>query len=289
MELEDKLGLGRLINVAVVGAADIVCSPDEPPPPQNALLARNLASITAFEPQTDLAPKETEYLRSLPYVIGTGAWGTFHKCRAAPFSSLCPPDPAAFDCFPHLREFMEIVERSRVQTHALDDLDEVPPPDFLVMDVQGAEDEVIIGARNKLKQCVFVQTEVRFFPIYKTQPLFADIDTMMRANGFVFHKFQTLARRLILPMQPPPDKPLACFNQVDEADVVYVRDFRRMDLMTDDQLKCMALIAYYSYQSIDLTMRCLTEIECRAKPISPRSPASNGRASSSVAAQWPAM
>lgn len=286
MELEDKLGLGRLINVAVVGAADIVCSPDEPPPPQNALLARSLARVLAFEPQIDLAPKDTEFLTCIPWYVGDGRPASFYKCRAAPFSSLLPPDPAAFDCFPLLQDFMEVVERSRVETKPLDYLQS--DFDFLVMDVQGAEDQVIIGARNKLKQCVFVQTEVRFFPIYKNQPLFADIDTMLRANGFVFHMFKTMARRLILPQQPPPDKPLACFNQVDEADVVYVRDFRRMDLMSDDQLKCMALIAYYSYQSIDLTVRCLEELKCRAKPTSPRSPASNGRASSSVAAQWPA-
>jgi hypothetical protein len=57
-----------------------------------------------------------------------------------------------------------------------------------------------------------------------------------------------------------PCEPL---NQLLEADIVYVRDFARSDLMNDEQLKHLALVAHHCYQSFDLTLRCVAQLEAR--------------------------
>jgi len=57
--------------------------------------------------------------------------------------------------------------------------------------------------------------------------------------------------------------PYAALNQLLEADVVYVRDFTRPDLMTDEQLKHLAIIAHHCYKSFDLTVNCLHHLRQR--------------------------
>ena len=52
-------------------------------------------------------------------------------------------------------------------------------------------------------------------------------------------------------------------NQLLEADFVYVRDFRKPDLLTEEQLKHLALIAHYCYRSFDLAQFCLLALEER--------------------------
>jgi hypothetical protein len=42
-----------------------------------------------------------------------------------------------------------------------------------------------------------------------------------------------------------------------------VRDFSRPELMSDEQLKHLALIAHHCYRSFDLTLRCVTLLEQR--------------------------
>jgi len=56
--------------------------------------------------------------------------------------------------------------------------------DFLKIDVQGYELEVLKGAENALKNSRGCELEVSFIEIYRDQPLFAEIDFFMRARGF---------------------------------------------------------------------------------------------------------
>lgn len=76
-----------------------------------------------------------------------------------------------------------------VELAALDDLvrrGEVAPPAFIKLDVQGMENEVFEGAAEALANSIVgIRTEVCFFPMYHGQPLFAEIDQMLRPYGFV--------------------------------------------------------------------------------------------------------
>ena len=62
-------------------------------------------------------------------------------------------------------------------------------------------------------------------PLYPGQPVFGDIDLELRSQGFIPHMFPALNKRMILPLHFS-DNIYAAMNQLLEADIVYVRDFR---------------------------------------------------------------
>lgn len=61
--------------------------------------------------------------------------------------------------------------------------------DFMKLDIQGAELDVLKAANTLLPSTLAIEVEVEFVPIYHNQPLFADVDNFMRQNGFTFFNF----------------------------------------------------------------------------------------------------
>ena len=49
-------------------------------------------------------------------------------------------------------------------------------------------------------------------------------------------------------------------NQVLFADVIYIRDFTKAELMDDEQFKHLALVAHHCYKSHDLVIHCLSRL-----------------------------
>ena len=88
-------------------------------------------------------------------------------------------------------------------------------------------------------------------PLYEEQPTFAEIDQALHKLGFIPHTFAKINRRMIAPLFDERN-PYAALNQLLEADVVYVRNFTQPDIMTDEQLKHLAIIAHHCYRSFDL-------------------------------------
>jgi hypothetical protein len=145
---------------------------------------------------------------------------------------------------------------STIATRRLDDIPEVGAMDLLKIDVQGAELMVFGGAPQRLAQAVAVHTEVSFVPLYRDQPSLGDVDRALRALGFVPHCFAQIKRWTIAPLVIENDirKPL---RQLLEADMVYVRDFARLEQVGDEPLMHLARIADGCYGSFDLAHRCL--------------------------------
>jgi FkbM family methyltransferase len=259
--LWDLLQPRRLTHVVDVGA-----NPIDGEPPYKAMLSACLCRVTGFEPQPEafarlLQPKGP-LERYLPYAIGDGGSHSLQICVAPGMTSLLEPDCARLEMFDVLKGLTEIKERVLVQTRRLDDLPEVQPLDFLKIDVQGSELAVFDAAENCLAEAVAVQTEVSFVTLYKNQPTFGDVDSALRRLGFIPHCFASIKKWPIAPFSKNDD-PRLPLNQLLEADIVYVRDFSRPDLLSDEQLKHLALIAHHCYGSFDLTLRCITLLEGR--------------------------
>src|SRR3954469_23997927 len=144
-----------------------------------ALRAAGVAQVVGFEPQPqECAKLNAAYAaagnRYLPHFIGDGTERTFFTTQDGYSSSLYEPNLELVSRFQQLGELYRITGRQQVQTRRLDDLPEIGEVDFVKIDTQGAELDVIRGGRQTISRAVLVQSEVEFVHMYKNQPLFAD-------------------------------------------------------------------------------------------------------------------
>jgi FkbM family methyltransferase len=248
--LLDLLDRPPTIVITDVGAMSLGAGTE----PYEVLLGRGVTRVIGFEPVEAECEKLNRQARSgcryLPYAIGDGSLCRLHITNTAMTSSLYPPNTALLEKFQNLAELVRVVREVPVQTHRLDDLPEVAETDFLKLDVQGAELDVIRGAPNVLAQTAVVQVEVEFLPLYSGQPLFADVDQPLRKAGFMFHWFLSQASRVF--------KPLVRENNVNApgsqllwADAVYVKDLLDTRQIAPEMLLKLAVILHDVYASLD--------------------------------------
>jgi FkbM family methyltransferase len=242
------------------GIVDVGANPIDGDPPYKAMLAAGLCDVVGFEPQADalarLQAKAGPRERYLPHALGDGTSRTLHVCGIEGMTSLLVPDPARLALFNLFPIWGEVKNTIPVSTHRLDDIAEIANMDFLKMDIQGCERDVLLHGRHKLAETVAVQTEVSFVPLYKDQPSFGEMDLLMRELGFLPHCFADLK---VWPLAPTvvSGQPNRGLRQLLEADMVYVRDFTRPQNMSAEQWKHLALIAHHCYRSADLAARAI--------------------------------
>lgn len=259
----DMLPQVPAIKVVDVGAMSL----GEGKEPYYQLMRRNIADIVGFEPiQTECdrlnATAKTNYTY-LPYFIGDGRHGTFHECNFPMTSSLYEPNTALLDKFQHLENLTRVVRTERVQTKRLDDIPEVAEADYLKVDVQGGELAVYEGAGKLLEDIVIVHTEVEFVPMYRDQPLFAEVDQILRRNGFLFHRFHSVFGRVFKPLISQNDVN-AKGSQMMWADAVYVKDFMALEKLSEEKLLKLAVILHEVYGSFDLCCVALGHYDDKA-------------------------
>lgn len=64
--------------------------------------------------------------------------------------------------------------------------------DYLKIDTQGSELDILMGGPEMLSKTSLVEVEVEFSEIYSNQPLFADVDLFMRTSGFFLWRLNNL-------------------------------------------------------------------------------------------------
>lgn len=249
-----------LAPVRPTAVVDIGANPIDGDPPYKRMLAAGLCDVVGFEPQADALARLQQMAgpreRYLPYALGDGTTRTLNICALEGMTSLKVPDPAHLALFNLFPTWGEVKNTIPVATHRLDDIAEIAHMDFLKMDIQGSERDVLVHGHAKLAGTVAVQTEMSFIPLYGDQPTFGEMDMMMRELGFLPHCF---AEVKVWPLAPTivSGQPNKGLRQLLEADLVYVRDFTRARNMTVEQWKHLALIAHHCYGSVDLAARCL--------------------------------
>lgn len=134
-----------------------------------------------------------ENVTLLPYALGDGGTHTLHINNADATSSLYPLDLDHNRPFPLLSP-LETVRTLDLPTRRLDEVLPPEPVDFLKLDIQGGELLVLRHAEATLARTAVVHCEVEFGPIYAGQPLFAEVETFLRAHGFYLVDFPTLGK-----------------------------------------------------------------------------------------------
>ena len=239
---------------------DIGANPIDGEPPYKAMLAAGLCEVLGFEPQIEaverLERNQGPHERYLAYALGDGTARTLNICELEGMTSLLVPDPSHLALFNLFPIWGKVKSQIPVTTRKLDDIVEIAHLDFLKMDIQGSEREVLTHGHAKLAETVVIQTEVSFVPLYQDQPSFGEMDLALRAMGFLPH---CVTGTKIWPISPMVvgDQPNRGIRQLLETDMVYVRDFSKAENLTAEQWKHLAMIAHHCYGSYDLALRAI--------------------------------
>ena len=152
-----------------------------------------MINATLVEPD----PIEAERLAKQSANTGTGQslevlpftlWGscldlTLNINKSAGTSSIFKPNRDFLNFFPESERF-DIVRQLPVSAVSLDYLEarqQLTPPDFAKIDIQGAELEVLKGGKAFLRNnLVGLEVEVEFSEMYENQPLFRHIDSFVQ-------------------------------------------------------------------------------------------------------------
>jgi FkbM family methyltransferase len=240
---------------------------DGEPPPYAELLKTGDVDIVGFEPSlealAELDARKGPHETYLPHAIGDGGRHTLNICRAPGMTSLLTPNPAVLNLFHGFPAWGQVLSTETVDTVRLDDVAETAGAAMLKIDIQGGELMALSHATARLRDLLVIHTEVEFLPMYVDQPLFSDLDLFLRRHGFVFHRFHPSVSRTIAPLLVNNDI-YAGMSQLLWADAIFVKDFTRLERLSEPQLLVMAAILHDCYRSFDLVMRLLTEHDARA-------------------------
>lgn len=236
------------------------------PPLYMPLIEASLATLIAAEPdQNALAALRSKFPpphRIIDKAIGRGGSAVLHLTNTGYTSSLYEPNHNLMEKFQNLAELCQVVDRIPVETVRLDDVLNGQQPDFLKMDVQGAELDVLTGAQKALETVSVVQTEVEFLELYKGQPLFADVDAELRKAGLQFHTFLGSATRCYKPVNLPKGGAQGV-KQLLWGEAVYIRRIESWPDMEAPALIKMAVLLQDMYRSFDAVAAILKTIDDR--------------------------
>lgn len=196
-----------------------------------------------------------------PMAIGDGTARTFYLTTASMTSSLYPPNTEFLRNFIALEEITRVVREIPIQTHRLDDIPQVTSCDYLKLDVQGAELDVLKGAERLLKQTALIQCEVEFSPMYKDQPLFADVDAHLRSRGFSLYTIGRAQGRIMRPFAPRVENGKPQLSRPNSfalwSEALYIPDLMTLADQHPDRLLRTAIILHHVFNAHDVAAHFL--------------------------------
>ncbi|MEX0285691.1 MAG: FkbM family methyltransferase [Paracoccaceae bacterium] len=231
------------------------------------LLAMGWCEVWGFEPnETAFAALQAEPVEGAHYfnsAVGAPGPSEFHVHPQSALSSGYPVSgPSARYLGRPLWAEPETgaIETVQMDLVALDDLDDLPAPDVLKIDIQGGELDVFRHGRKKLAECVAVVSEVRFYRIYEDEPLWAEVDLELRSQGFALNKIQFAKTTTVKNSRRRWLRHRGQGSQMVDGDAVYIRNPEGISEWSDEQVRQLAIAAGCVFQSHDVACMCLDEL-----------------------------
>ena len=145
-------------------------------------------------------PKINEFntFKSYNYFVGKDSQKTdFYTYKLSELNSSFLPDSYFINNFIGGENF-EIKDSFKIESTSLNTIQKKDSinPDFIKIDTQGSELEILINAENVLEECLMIESEVMFIPIYDQQPLFYEISSFLYSKNFqLFYLNRAFAQR----------------------------------------------------------------------------------------------
>lgn len=254
--------LNNLIkNETPLVICDIGASPADPTIFIDELFNNVNCFLYGFEPNEEEFKKlnSTDKKKYFNYAIGNGQSHTLNICAASGMTSILEPDFEYLKLFHGFSDWTKIKKKVKIQTKKLDDVNFDKKIDFLKIDVQGYEHEVIKNGNNIIKDCLIVQLETSPTPIYKNEKSFANLCLQLENLGFQLHCFNTIDTRCFKPVILQNNIHLG-LNHLFQLDCVFIKKLNLLDKFDLEQLKKIALTLFYSFGSYDLVDYIVSKI-----------------------------
>jgi FkbM family methyltransferase len=244
---------------------DIGASPADPTPFIEDLINNTNCTLYGFEPNEEEFKKlkQTEKKKYFNYAIGSGKTETLNICSAPGMSSILEPNFEYLSLFHGFGEAARIVDKKKIQTKILDEINFTQNIDFFKIDVQGYESEIINFGKNKLKESLIIQIETSPFPLYKNEKTFSHICSQLEDLDFQLHMFNKINTRCFKPTVVG-NGIYSGMHHLFQLDCVFVKNINKINELNLEQLKKIALILFYSFKSydlVDLIIQKISQIE----------------------------
>lgn len=223
--------------------------------------------VIGFEPDEAecamLNTKGETFVKYLPFAVGkTVETRTFHLLKAAGSSSLFRPNYTFIDRFVSAPNYA--IEREiNIQTNTLDAILKqvgISDIDYIKIDTEGCEHDILTGAQETLKQAFAIEVEIWFNPVFTNAPFFRDIDALLSEQGFVLFdlaKSNYFKRKIGSTLGGPK-------GQLVAGDAIYFRDIPSLpptSLFYDKAKLVRAIVIAMQYCYFDFAL----EVAYKAK------------------------
>jgi FkbM family methyltransferase len=215
------------------------------------------AFYVGFEPDREECARLLKHADGTRYKFFPVALGakaehrTLHLTRNPACASLFAPDHELLGHFMELGPFFDILAAQPVETVALDTFlpeQGINQIDFIELDTQGAELDILKGAKKFLSSSVLgLQVEVEFTAMYRNQPLFAEVDTYLRQFGFALFD---LSRYRLRRKTCPPD--VETRGQLMWGHAFYLRDYHLFSGQPEKINRLAALASFFGFHDYAL-------------------------------------
>jgi len=192
-------------------------------------------------------------LKFYPFALGKkNEIRKFYVTNKPECSSLYKPNEKLLKLYNNLSGAL-LKDTKDIQTITLDEFCEketIKYLDFIKIDVQGAELDVLQGAKKSLENILCIITEVEFIDHYIDQPLYGDICSYLSDNDLMFQKFLGVGGRTLHPIILKNNINFA--TQHIWSDAVFIKNILKISELENSHLLKLSIFAYI-YGSLDLT------------------------------------